>query len=157
MISDLCSSNSSKNQSYAFTDLKNIRNTQECRLSFGEQDPWNHYRTRNGLSQRRGNLVRGCKKLAWPKGNAGDGLRRRHLARPQVRTLRLRSALFVFGLFRTSTRCIEYVEPHPAGDGAYYRTTLNGWPHLMWLCGVTECVFGKMPERIGVRVALKEN
>ena len=52
---------------------------------------------------------------------------------------------------------LEYVEPHPAGDGAYYRTTLNGWPHMMWLCGVTEFVFGKMPERIGVRVALKEN
>jgi len=42
---------------------------------------------------------------------------------------------------------------HPAGDSAYYRTTLNGWPHMMWLCGVTEFVFGKMPERSGVKVA----
>lgn len=43
--------------------------------------------------------------------------------------------------------------PHPAGDGAYYTVDLNGGEHRMWLCGVTEFVFGAMPDRIYYRNA----
>ena len=37
-------------------------------------------------------------------------------------------------------------------DGAYYETLVGGKLHRMWLCGVTEFVFGKMPKTIGYRV-----
>lgn len=43
---------------------------------------------------------------------------------------------------------LDYVHPHPAGDGAYYLTYMKGEPHKLWLCGVTEFVFGYMPEEI---------
>lgn len=46
---------------------------------------------------------------------------------------------------------VNYVQRHPAGDGAYYRTLHFGQPHDMWLCGVTEFVLGRMPEVIYVR------
>jgi hypothetical protein len=37
-------------------------------------------------------------------------------------------------------------------DGAYYETMVDGKLHRMWLCGVTEFVFGKMPQTIGFSV-----
>jgi|GEM_PF-5968089 hypothetical protein len=37
-------------------------------------------------------------------------------------------------------------------DGAYYETEVDGKLHRMWLCGVTEFVFGKMPETLGYRI-----
>ena len=40
--------------------------------------------------------------------------------------------------------------PHPDGDGAYYVDVATN--HRMWLCGVTEFVFGEMPERIWLQV-----
>lgn len=43
---------------------------------------------------------------------------------------------------------LDYVHPHPSGDGAYYTTPMDGQPHKLWLCGVTEFVFGYMPEGI---------
>jgi hypothetical protein len=46
---------------------------------------------------------------------------------------------------------VNFVQRHPAGDGAYYRTLHFGQPHDMWLCGVTEFVLGRMPEVIYVR------
>lgn len=46
---------------------------------------------------------------------------------------------------------VNYVQRHPAGDGAYYRTLHFGQPYDMWLCGVTEFVLGRMPEVIYVR------
>ena len=48
---------------------------------------------------------------------------------------------------------LTYLAPHPAGDGAYYTVDLNGAEHRMWLCGVTEFVFGAMPDRIYYRTA----
>ena len=43
---------------------------------------------------------------------------------------------------------LNYAYPHPAGDGAYYTTKMNGREHTLWLCGVTEFVFGEMPDKI---------
>jgi len=43
---------------------------------------------------------------------------------------------------------LNYTHPHPAGDGAYYTTDMNGRDHKLWLCGVTEFVFGYMPEEV---------
>jgi hypothetical protein len=43
---------------------------------------------------------------------------------------------------------LNYTHPHPAGDGAYYTTDMNGCDHKLWLCGVTEFVFGYMPEEV---------
>ena len=40
--------------------------------------------------------------------------------------------------------------PHPDGDGAYYVDSATN--HRMWLCGVTEFVFGEMPECIWFQV-----
>lgn len=38
--------------------------------------------------------------------------------------------------------------PHPAGDGTYYTTDVNVLDNKLWLCGVTEFVFGYMPEEL---------
>ena len=43
---------------------------------------------------------------------------------------------------------LNYIHPHPAGDGAYYIADMNGSEHKLWLCGVTEFVFGYMPEEV---------
>jgi hypothetical protein len=43
---------------------------------------------------------------------------------------------------------LNYIHPHPAGDGAYYMANMNGCEHKLWLCGVTEFVFGYMPEEV---------
>ena len=43
---------------------------------------------------------------------------------------------------------LNYIHPHPAGDGAYYMADMNGSEHKLWLCGVTEFVFGYMPEEV---------
>ena len=43
---------------------------------------------------------------------------------------------------------LNYIHPHPAGDGAYYMADMNGRQHKLWLCGVTEFVFGYMPEEV---------
>ena len=43
---------------------------------------------------------------------------------------------------------LNYTHPHPAGDGAYYTTDMNGSDHKLWLCGVAEFVFGYMPEEV---------
>ena len=43
---------------------------------------------------------------------------------------------------------LNYIHPHPAGDGAYYIADMNGREHKLWLCGVTEFVFGYMPEEV---------
>ncbi len=47
---------------------------------------------------------------------------------------------------------LHYVHPHPANDGAFYVTELEGAPHMLWLCGVTEFVFGHMPPKIWFEV-----
>ena len=41
--------------------------------------------------------------------------------------------------------------PHPACDGAYYMADMNGSEHKLWLFGVTEFVFGYMPEEVWYR------
>lgn len=41
---------------------------------------------------------------------------------------------------------LHFLREHPFGDGAYYTDAETG--HEMWLCGVTEFVFGRMPARI---------
>jgi hypothetical protein len=46
---------------------------------------------------------------------------------------------------------LTYEHPHPYGDGAYYMAEMNGNPHKLWLCGVTEFVFGYMPEGLWYR------
>jgi hypothetical protein len=46
---------------------------------------------------------------------------------------------------------LNYIHPHPAGDGAYYSADMNGCEHELWLCGVTEFVFGYMPEEVWYR------
>ena len=43
---------------------------------------------------------------------------------------------------------LNYKHPHPANDGAYYTAEMNGHDHKLWLCGVTEFVFGHMPEEV---------
>ena len=43
---------------------------------------------------------------------------------------------------------LNYIHPHPASDGAYYIADMNGYDHKLWLCGVTEFVFGYMPEEV---------
>jgi len=46
---------------------------------------------------------------------------------------------------------LNYSHPHPAGDGAYYIANMKGRDHKLWLCGVTEFVFGFMPEEVWYR------
>ena len=46
---------------------------------------------------------------------------------------------------------LNYIHPHPAGDGAYYIADMNGSEHKLWLCGVTEFVFRYMPEEVWYR------
>lgn len=44
---------------------------------------------------------------------------------------------------------LDYVRPDGMGDGADYVYKRDGEPQFeLWLCGVTEFVFGFMPERI---------
>ena len=46
----------------------------------------------------------------------------------------------------------ELIKFHDLSDGAmYYYTDKDGAEHPMWLCGVTEFVFGNMPEKIYCR------
>lgn len=46
---------------------------------------------------------------------------------------------------------LNYRYPHPANDGAYYSTQMGDSEHILWLCGVTEFVFGRMPEEVWFR------
>ena len=46
---------------------------------------------------------------------------------------------------------LNYRYPHPANDGAYYSTQMGENEHILWLCGVTEFVFGHMPEEVWYR------
>ena len=46
---------------------------------------------------------------------------------------------------------LHYLMPHDCGDGAHYLDVEHN--HRMWLCGVTEFVFGEMPERIWFKVS----
>ena len=49
---------------------------------------------------------------------------------------------------------LDYVRPDGLGDGADYRCSLEDEPEFeLWLCGVTEFVFGFMPKRIYFEVA----
>lgn len=51
---------------------------------------------------------------------------------------------------------LEAVGHNPVDYGAYYQvTTLDGKPfsHRLWLCPVTEYVFGRYPERIYASIA----
>jgi hypothetical protein len=51
---------------------------------------------------------------------------------------------------------LEAVGHNPVDYGAYYQvTTLDGKPfaHRLWLCPVTEYVFGRYPERIYAAIA----
>ena len=41
---------------------------------------------------------------------------------------------------------LHYQIAHPWGDGAYYLSVAHD--HRMWLCGVTEFVLGRMPDKI---------
>ena len=43
---------------------------------------------------------------------------------------------------------LNYRYPHPGNDGAYYSTQMGDDEHILWLCGVTEFVFGHMPEEV---------
>ena len=43
---------------------------------------------------------------------------------------------------------LNYRYPHPGNDGAYYSTQMGNNEHILWLCGVTEFVFGHMPEEV---------
>ena len=45
---------------------------------------------------------------------------------------------------------LKYESKHIFGDGAYYVDLDHD--HLMWLCGVTEFVFGHMPDQIWYNV-----
>jgi hypothetical protein len=47
---------------------------------------------------------------------------------------------------------VRYHHAHPDGDGAFYTTLLDGHAHQLWLCGVTEFVYGYMPKMLAVRV-----
>lgn len=47
-------------------------------------------------------------------------------------------------------RKLDYLLPHPFADGAYYVDCTTGAE--MWLCGVTEFVFGQMPPYIWFKV-----
>ena len=47
---------------------------------------------------------------------------------------------------------LVYLRPHAYGDGAHYTYEDDERFHRMWLCGVTEFVFGEMPERIWFQV-----
>lgn len=49
---------------------------------------------------------------------------------------------------KTGYQVLNYTHPHPAGDGAYYTVEMEGRDHKLWLCGVTESVFGYMPEEV---------
>ena len=49
---------------------------------------------------------------------------------------------------RRDYQVLNYTHPHPANDGAYYTAEMNGSDHKLWLCGVTEFVFGHMPEEL---------
>jgi len=49
-------------------------------------------------------------------------------------------------------RVLDYLEPHPANDGAYYMAKMDGRMHRLWLCGVTEFVFGQMPPEVWFKV-----
>ena len=46
---------------------------------------------------------------------------------------------------------LNYRFPHPGNDGAYYSTQMGSKEHILWLCGVTEFVFGYMPEEVWYR------
>jgi len=46
---------------------------------------------------------------------------------------------------------LNYRYPHPGNDGAYYSTQMSEDEHILWLCGVTEFVFGFMPEEVWYR------
>lgn len=50
-------------------------------------------------------------------------------------------------------RELNYLRPHAYGDGAHYTYEDDERFHRMWLCGVTEFVFGEMPERIWFEVS----
>jgi hypothetical protein len=50
-------------------------------------------------------------------------------------------------------RELHYLRPHSYGDGAHYTYEDDERFHRMWLCGVTEFVFGEMPERIWFEVS----
>jgi hypothetical protein len=51
---------------------------------------------------------------------------------------------------------LNYSHPHPAGDGAYYIANMRGRDHKLWLCGVTEFVFGFMPEEVWYKKCLNK-
>ena len=46
---------------------------------------------------------------------------------------------------------LNYRYPHFGNDGAYYSTQMGEDEHILWLCGVTEFVFGFMPEEVWYR------
>ena len=50
-------------------------------------------------------------------------------------------------------RELNHLRPHAYGDGAHYTYEDDQRFHRMWLCGVTEFVFGEMPERIWFKVS----
>ena len=52
----------------------------------------------------------------------------------------------------TQWHVLHYLYPQSYGDGAFYRAHRNGHLHELWLCGVTEFVFGRMPKVIYYRV-----
>ena len=52
---------------------------------------------------------------------------------------------------------LHYLKPHVYGDGAYYTFENEERFHRMWLCGVTEFVFGEMPDRIWFKVRQNMN
>lgn len=43
---------------------------------------------------------------------------------------------------------LQWVHDNHYGDGAHYKTDINGRDHILWLCAVTEFVMGGMPKHI---------
>jgi hypothetical protein len=52
----------------------------------------------------------------------------------------------------TQWHVLHYLYPQSYGDVAFYMALRDGRLHELWLCGVTEFVFGRMPKVIHYRV-----
>ena len=108
---------------------------------------------------RRDGLVRRHPVVAWPAWSMRHGVRRRHAPRllaGEDERISLRLSLepqYLRGSNAVSG-VLDYVRPDGMGDGADYRCSLEDEPEFdLWLCGVTEFVFGFMPKRIYFEVA----
>ncbi len=67
-------------------------------------------------------------------------------------TGRITLDVFLLPQDETQWHVLNYLYPQFYGDGAFYMAYRNGRLHELWLCGVTEFVFGRMPKVIYYRV-----